>query len=164
MSTPATPGEPELRAADLHGLLEQVRATVRAMTPAQWSATVPGDGRTAAAVARHIVLHLSLATFAAGVAKGEAGPQAAFTKEMLDGYNAAEAARHASIPAAKVIEALASEGPATVAALRAIPAEGFDRSTAMTVAGGAQVTVREIVEGILLGDIRAHLESLRGLA
>jgi len=160
----STPNEPELRAADLHDLLEDVSATVRAMTPAQWSATVPGDGRTAAALARHVVLHLSLATFAAGVAKGEAGRQAAFTKEMLDGYNAAEAARHANIPAAQVLEALASDGPAAVTAVRGIAADAFNRSTAMTIAGGGQVSVREIVEGILLGDIRGHLESLRGLA
>ena len=160
---PPTASEPELRAADLHALLGEATATVRAMTPARWSATVPGDGRTTAAVASHIVLHLSLATFAVGVAKGEAGPQASFTKEMLDGYNAAEAARNASIPPATVLEALATQGPVAVAALRGIPAEAFDRSVAMTITGGAQVSVRVIVEGILLGDIRGHLDSLRGL-
>ncbi|MBI5949163.1 MAG: maleylpyruvate isomerase N-terminal domain-containing protein [Chloroflexi bacterium] len=158
---PPPANEPELRAADLQALLEDVTATVRAMTPAQWGATVPGDGRTAAAVANHIVLHLSLATFAAGAAKGEAGPQASFTKEMLDGYNAAEAARNASIPAAKVLEALATQGPAAVAALRAIPAEAFDHTVTMTITGGTPVSVRAIVEGILLTDIRLHLDSLR---
>ncbi|MBI5948314.1 MAG: hypothetical protein HY875_09260 [Chloroflexi bacterium] len=45
--------------------------------------------------------------------------------------------------------------------LRAIPAEAFDRTVTMTITGGAPVSVRAIVEGILLGDIRGHLDSLR---
>ncbi len=158
---PVTLSESEEMASKLNTLLVNVRWAIESCPANRWTTPTPNDGRQVNQVANHIVGHLFLADFAAATARGERAPAADFTGEMLEGFNAQAAKESTAITQAEVLAALKRDGPKAVETVKALTAEGLDRTQPMRFAGGAELSARQIVQGPLLADIAGHLESMR---
>lgn len=148
-------------ASRLNGLLCDLRYLVEGMDAAAWSRKCPASGWTAAATAAHAVSHAALAHFAAAVTRGERAPQADFTLDSLNAFNAENATRNASVTREQVLAALLKEGPVAVEMLKGIDPAALGRSQPMAFAGGAEIPAAAILEGPLLGDLASHIADLR---
>jgi uncharacterized protein YndB with AHSA1/START domain len=154
---PLTTGEQ--LASRLNSLLIEAVDAIEDAPAARWSEPVPGDGRSAAAVADHISGHLVLANFAQEVANGAEPPP--FTAEQLDAANAARAAEAAAIPPEEVVAAIRRDGPVAVTKVRELTDEQLAIAKPLSAAGGAIVSVEDLIQGALLGDIATHLAGFR---
>lgn len=155
---PLPPGD-EL-GARLNTLLIELRDAVEQTPAARWGVIAAPEQRTVAALAHHMVDHLALADLAAGIAAGQRPPQADFTLDTLDAMNARTAQEEAATPRAEMLQFIAASGPRAVTIVRGLDEAALARSERMAVAGGAPMTVRQILEGPLLGALRGHLDSL----
>jgi uncharacterized protein YndB with AHSA1/START domain len=151
----------EALASRLNTSLVELRWFLERCPADRWNATVVGDGRPVAVVAHHVVSHLGLVGFAQAVAAGQRAPQADFTGEALEQYNAQHAQQMAKVTRDAVLSELKAEGPKAVEALKGLSPADFARTQSMAFAGGAELSARQIVEGPLLGDIAAHLASMQ---
>lgn len=158
-AAPLSPAEEY--ASRLNGLLVQLLEALRRCPASAWERATAGDGRTVAAVANHAIDHLGLVSFARAVGDGVRAPQADFTQEGLDAFNAERASQVAGTSIEATIERLRAGGPGAVAALRAFTPADFAKTQSMAFAGGAHLSAGMLVEGPLLADIAAHLAAVR---
>jgi uncharacterized protein YndB with AHSA1/START domain len=147
-------------ASRLNTLLGQLRETIEGCSDRGWKATTR-EGWPVAVTAHHAISHIGLAGFARAISAGESSPLADFTIEALNQGNANHAAEFANVTREQVLAELLAEGPAAVDVVRAINEAGLAMTAPMAFAGGAQLSARQIVEGPLLGDLRAHIESIQ---
>jgi uncharacterized protein YndB with AHSA1/START domain len=152
--------EPEELASRLNALLIRAVDLIECRSAAAWGVTVPGDGRSVAAVADHIGQHLGLVEFAAAVTRGERAPHADLGPADIDTFNAARALEASRLTAADVVGAIREMGPAAVTAIRSFDPGALERSESMRFAGGAHVDVRSLLLGPLLADIEGHVAAL----
>ena len=150
-------------ASRLNTLLIQLRDAIEECSDRQWKA-ITSERWSVGVTAHHAVSHIGLAHAARAVGAGEPSPLAGFTADMITRANARHAVEFASVSRAETIAQVQDEGPAAVDALRGMTDAELAKTAAMGFAGGAQVSARQVIEGPLLSDIAAHLESIRAAA
>jgi uncharacterized protein YndB with AHSA1/START domain len=153
------PRQAELAAAELRDLLRELRSLVERCPDERWTSRSTTEGWPASAVAGHALDHLALVDFAVSVSDGNPGPQASFTPEMLEEFNARNAEANAGKSRADVLAEVDSRGPLAVEALRAVSDDGIAQTVAMATLGGARVSALQVVQGPLLSDLRGHIQS-----
>ena len=156
------PRRAEIKAADLRDKLQELEDLVESCSDEAWLSTNTAEGWPVCVLAHHITVHLGLLDVAKAIAAGERPPQADSTPEMLDFKNAERATVYASVSRDQVLHAIREYGPPAVQTLREMPDEDLDKSISMAIAGGATITVEQILDGPMLANMREHLDSLRG--
>lgn len=151
-------------ASRLNTLLVQLRWAIEGCSDDHWKAVCAGTGWPVSATAAHAVSHPGLAHFAKAVAAGEPAPQADITLERLAELNATAAESNAALSREQVLGMLKTEGPAAVEVVKAMTDADLAKAAPMAFAGGAAVSVAQILEGPLLGDLAAHLADIRAAA
>ncbi|MDP9358977.1 MAG: DinB family protein [Chloroflexota bacterium] len=118
---------------------------------------------TAAALAAHVgEAHPIIADWVRAAAAGE--PLPAITMADIDRINAERAAANAQCSKETVLAQLRANGAAAAARLRTLRDEDLERTTPFALFGGAEVSVRALIERVLIGNIEANLPSLREAA
>lgn len=153
--------ESEEFASRLNSQLVILRDTLEACPPGAASEVCAGTGWPARVTANHVIAHLGLVSFAIATAKGERAPQADFTADALNGYNAAFVAQHANATLADALAALKKEGPPAVEALKAMDPATLGNALPMVFAGGAALSARQLIQGPLLANLEEHIAEIR---
>ena len=159
-SAPVTLTAGEELASRLNTLLVQLRETIEGCSDRGWKATTR-EGWPVGVTAHHAASHTGLAHFARAIASGERSPLADFTADAINQGNAGHATEFANVTRKQTLEQLLADGQAAVDAVRGMTDADLAKTAAMAFAGGAQLSARQVIEGPLLGDVQAHLESIR---
>ena len=151
------------RANQLPAKFEQANAdaiaTVERLSDADWQ-KITGEGWTVAACAHHVAaVHEGIAGFIKQFADGSAPPRPA-GMEAVDESNVEHAREYADCSRAAVLAGLRSEGAAAAAIVRGFSDEQLDRS-AVAVQDNPAVTTRQLIEMVLIGHVREHVESIK---
>lgn len=134
-------------------------ALVESCDDEQWRAGCAAECWSAAVVAHHIAsVHDEFMPLARAFAAGQTfSPGSAM--DQVDRINAEHARAFADVGRAETADALRTNGAALAALLRTIADDALDR-TAGTY-GGREMTVAQVLEWIVIGHAREHLNSLR---
>lgn len=141
-------------------------ATVERCSPEDWRALCPDEGRPVGVLAHHVASSCAgTARLAQAAAAGRAGsvPVAA-SATALDERNAQHAARYAECSKEEVLGMLRANGAEAEGIVRAILDEHLGRTTPVGFLGDLPLSVRQIIEIILIGHPRSHLVSMRAVA
>lgn len=135
----------------------EIISTVEKCSDAQWRAKCAGETWSAGVVAHHVAeAHAQIARIIQTVTADQPLPQ--MTMEMLDQRNAQHAQQHANCTKEETLELLRKNGDSAVAAVRRLTDEQLLRSGTL-LAG--PMTAEQVVERILIGHVKGHLDSIR---
>jgi len=148
-------------AVQLNALLCGLRELLDTIPVDAWGRRAPASGWPVAAAATHAISHLNLCPFIAATAAGERSPIADLEEAAIDRANAAAVTANAAVSRETLLARLRSEGPPAVGVIKGLPDESLGRSQPMAFAGGASLTVRDLITGALLDDIGAHVADIR---
>jgi len=148
-------------ASRLNAALCEFRYLLESLDDRVWSWVCPGSGWTVGATAAHAVSHTGLVGVVAEIAANRPSPIAGMTREMLDSGNAQAAAAKSGITRAEVLAELLRDGPPAVEMLKSIDPASLSNAQPLGVAGGAEVSAADLIEGPILGDLAAHLADIR---
>jgi hypothetical protein len=129
----------------------------------EWRARSRDEGWPVGFVAWHIGDACNAVMgFVNAVANGQALPN--LTAQMLDDMNARNLAQHAGAGKAEALEQLRRNETAITEAIRALSDEQLDRTAAMPMMGGKQMSAQQLIEGGLIFHARGHVESMKSAA
>lgn len=135
-------------------------------SPADWRALCPDEGRPVGVLAHHVAgSYASTARWAQAAAAGQAGSvPVAPSAAALDERNARHAAQYAECSKDEVLAMLRANGAEAEGIVRTIPDEHLGRTTTVGFLGNLPMSVRQLIEYILIGHPRSHLVSMRAVA
>lgn len=134
---------------------------VESCSDAKWRAVCNAEGWTVAQTAQHVSGQFPLEMeFIAAPAEGK--PMPAYTLDDINAKNDGRAAKNTAVSKADVLAELRAGGASTAAYIRALSDEQLDRTGALGLAGGAEVSTQQLIEGgVLIAHVTGHLESIR---
>lgn len=138
---------------------EAFAAEVERLSPAQWRAFCPEEGRTAAALARHVAwgYEVEMEAFRA-MAKGR--PVPTWTEEALDRANAEAGRTHAACVQAETVALLRHNAAAAAAIVRGLTDTQLARG-GVYIEGFPSETVDVWIAEVLIGHPGMHLPAIR---
>jgi uncharacterized damage-inducible protein DinB len=132
-------------------------ATIEACPDEKWKAVTPNDGRTVNVVAHHIAMgDVPISGFVGSIANGQGLPNV--TPEMIDQSNAEHAKQQANISKEQVIADLRANCASAAALVRGLSDEQLDRTGS---AFGRDWTTQQVIEMVLIGHTKGHLDTIR---
>jgi uncharacterized damage-inducible protein DinB len=138
----------------------QVIAAIEACDDEQLRARCPGERCTVAALACHVAdIHALGADWVRTLLAGR--PLQPLTMDMVDQLNAEQFARNADRTKTEVLERLRRNGDEAVTLLRGLGDADLDRTTPFALFGGPTVSVRQLIDLVLIADPEGHLASIR---
>jgi len=142
------------------------RAVVEAverLDEAQLGTSCEAEQCTAVALGCHVAeAHAVIAEWVRAAAAGEALPE--ITMADVDRSNAERAAANAGCSKAEALERLRANGAAAAAVVRGLRDEDLERTAPFALFGGSEISVRTLIERVLIGDPEQHLPSLQAAA
>jgi hypothetical protein len=152
----------ETLAAQLEAENAAMIAFAESCPEAVWTTPCVDDGRTIAAVVRHVggayIAHLRLVQAAAA---GEAIPAMFGDWEMIHQGNAVSARKYANADRGETIASLQRNGAHLAAAIRDLSDAQLDRTAVVPIFSDAPRTTAQIIEMPVIDHPRGHLISLR---
>ena len=134
-------------------------SAVEGCSDAEWRAITAGERWSVGVVARHVAEgHKAIAGLIQLAATGQ--PLPGLTMEMLDQMNAEHARQHANCTKAETLELLRQNAALAGGLVRGLGDDQLDR-TASPLGGMPATSVHQMIERILIGHIKEHLESIR---
>jgi hypothetical protein len=134
--------------------------TVESLDEAQFGTRCEAEQCTVAALACHVAeAHAAIAEWVRAAAAGEALPE--ITMADIDRINAERATANAGCSKAEALQRLRTHGTAAVALVRGVRDEDLERTAPFALFGGTEVSVRTLIERVLIGDPEEHLPSLQ---
>ena len=153
-------------ASRLNTLLIDAVDVIERIPAERWQETLTADRRQANVIADHIASHLRLVELAAepvALGTAESSPIISITLADIDANNRVHAGQASEVTKDDVIGAIRERGPAAVTRIRAFTGEQLARTARPAFAAGNAVSAADILDGLLLSDIAAHLNDLRPL-
>ena len=153
------------RAEDLANKFEQAvndfAQTIEQIPDDKWSAQGGPEGWTIASVAQHVSGQFPLEMeYITAAAEGKEMP--AYSWDDINGRNEARAEKNSAASKADVLRELREGAASTAAYVRGLSDEQLERTGALALAGGANVTAQQLIEGgVLIDHVRGHMQSLR---
>ena len=142
-----------------HGARE-LTAFASGLTPAEWQARVPGDGRKVGVLVHHVAtmypLEIQLAQRLAG---GE--PVSGVTWNAVHELNAAHAKEYEGVTKAAALELLERNSAAAAAAIRDLSDTQLDRAAPVSLNADAPLTCQFFLEDHAVRHSYHHLDRLR---
>ena len=126
----------------------------------KWNA-ISEEGWTVAATAQHVAgqfpLEMEYITAAA-----EGRPLPSYSWDDINGKNDTRAAANTNASKADVLKTLRDGSASTAAYIRSLDDEQLDRTGKLALAGGAEVTALQLIQGgVLIEHVTAHLKSIQ---
>jgi hypothetical protein len=138
----------------------QVINTIASCPEEHLRARCPAERCTAAALACHVAdVHALGADWVRTMLAGR--PLPPLTMDMVDQGNADQFARDADRTKAEALARLRRNGEETAALLRTLDDVDLDRITPFALFGGPTISVRQVIEWVLIADPEGHLPSIR---
>ena len=154
------------RARELADRFQQVSeafaAEVERLSPSQWGAFCPDEGRTVAALAHHVAWAYG-AEIEAFRAMAEDRPVPSWTEESLDRANSEAGQTYAACDQAETVGLLRRNAAAAAAVVRGLTDEQRAR-TGVYVEGEPAERVETWIEDVLIGHPGMHLPAIREAA
>ena len=136
---------------------------VEALDDAALRSQCEAEQCTAAALAAHVgESHPFIADWIRGAVAGE--PLPPITMADIDRLNAERFVANAACSKETALAQLQTNGATAAATLRTLRDEDLERTVPFTLFGGSEVSVRTLIERILIGNVETHLPSLRAAA
>jgi uncharacterized damage-inducible protein DinB len=141
--------------------VDDLLAAVEAASDAQWKATCGDEQWTVAATAHHVGAQLPLEhEYLSAAADGKTMP--AYTWDDINARNAKHAQEFASCSKAEAQKIIRENTAWIIDFVKGLSDEQLDRSSALPLAGGAQVTTEQLLMGgVLIEHATAHTASIR---
>lgn len=134
-------------------------ATVEGCSDAQWRVRCEEGGRTVGVVAFHVgATNEAFAGMLGALAAGQ-GYTPNVSMEEIHRQNAEQAREHAAVGKAAVAADLRRHGAAIVATMRGLGDD--DLAKVAGTFGGNQLTIGQVIEYVVVGHTREHLDSIR---
>ena len=147
-------------ADDLQRINQEVMGFVRACSDAEWQRPTRAEGRTVGVTAHHIAIAYPLEVQGIQViADGENVP---VTMDEVDAFNARHRVQHAACTREDVLSLLETNGAIAAEAVRYLSDEQLSRAGVLRYLSEQPLTVEQIIEMLLIGHVRWHLEDMRG--
>ena len=153
------------RAEDLASNFEQAVAdfaqTIEQIPDDKWGAKGGPEGWTIAGVAQHVSGQFPLEMeYITAAAEGKQMP--AYSWDDINGMNEARADKNSAASKADVLRELRDGAASTAAYVRGLSDEQLERAGSLALAGGANVTAQQLIEGgVLIDHVRGHMKSLQ---
>lgn len=152
------------RSARLAGRLEAnavaLREFAEGLTPEQWRAVVPGDGRTVGVTVHHVASMYPLEIqLAQAIAAGT--PMTGVTWAAVHDINAAHAKENRDVTREKAIAALKENSAAAARAIRALSDNDLDRAVTLSLYGDAELTCQFFLEDHAVRHSQHHLARMK---
>jgi uncharacterized protein YndB with AHSA1/START domain len=165
---PAPDASPALTAGEelasrLNTALVGARELIEMYPTSRWGVIPAGEQRTVAAVAQHIVGHLTVVHMATAMAAGERPAMFDSPEDPTVPHNVTQGEQYRAISPDEVLAQLRTEGPAAVEAVKRLDDAGLERSQPVAFLG-ADITARALIERFVLGDIANHIADMRAAA
>jgi hypothetical protein len=151
----------EALAKDFEQAVTDLAAEIEKLPDDRWSGAKGPEGWNLAATAQHVSGQFPLEMeYITAAAEGREAP--AYSWDDINAKNDGRAAKNTSVSKEDVLREL-REGAASAAEyLRSLGDEQLDRKMALPLAGGAEVSTQQLVEGgVLIDHVRSHLKSIR---
>lgn len=146
-------------AAQFEAINDAVIAAITGCTDEQWRQPCASEGWSVGVVAHHIaVVHRAFTGLTETLAAGEMLPPRS-SMEVAHRSNARHACDYAAVDKPETLDALRTNGATVAQRLRSLGDEQLDRTAG--VFGGRELSVAQVVEGIVIGHAEVHLASIR---
>lgn len=135
-------------------------AAIEKCPDGHWKA-VPVGSWTVAATAQHVAGQFPLeAEYIVAAAEGRELP--AYSMDDINGMNDRRAAKELGTSKADALKTLRDGGSSMAAYIRGLDDSQLDRKAKLPLAGGAEVTTQQLIEGgVLIDHVKSHLPTLR---
>jgi len=126
----------------------------------KWGATT-GEGWTVAAAAQHVSGQFPLEMeYITAAAEGRESP--VYSWDDINGKNDGRAAKNTAVSKAEVLKELRDGAASTAAYIRGLSDAQLDSTIALPLAGGADVSAQQLIEGgVLIDHVNGHLAGIR---
>jgi hypothetical protein len=152
----------ETLASQFEQVLAELRKAIEGYPDGQWHNGSGEEGWTIAATAHHVGFQWPLEKEYL-VAAAEGSPAPSYSWDDINARNAKHADEYEACSKAEVIALLRDEGAKMAAYVRGLSDEQLDRTMALPLANGAEVSTQQLIEGgVLIDHARAHTKSLLG--
>ena len=137
-------------------------STIERIPDDKWSGKGGPEGWTIAGVAQHVSgqfpLEMEYIT-----ASAEGRPLPSYTWDDINAKNDGRAEKNSAASKADVLRELRDGAASTAAYLRGLSDEQLDRTGQLALAGGANVSTQQMIEGgVLIDHVVGHTKSLEG--
>lgn len=141
--------------------LAELMDTVERCSEAQWRALCGEEQWTVAATAHHVGAQWPLEReYIVGAAERGKAPD--YTWDDINQRNARHAQEFSAATKTDVLSLLREGGASMAAYVRGLSDEQLDRTVALPLADGAQVSTQQMIEGgVLIAHATEHLQSIR---
>jgi hypothetical protein len=140
-----------------------VVAALERLGDSQLGSRCQAEQCTAVALGCHVAeAHTVITEWIRALAAGEPLPE--ITMANVDRINAERAAANAGCSKAEALERLRTNGAAAAAGVRGLRDKDLERTAPFALFSGTEVSVRTLIERVLIGDPEQHLPSLQAAA
>jgi hypothetical protein len=135
--------------------------TIEQIPDDKWSAKGGPEGWTIAGVAQHVSGQFPLEMeYITAAAEGKQMP--GYSWDDINTRNDSRAEMNSAASKQDVLRELREGAASTAAYVRALSDEQLDRKGALALAGGAEVTAEQLIQGgVLIDHVRGHMQSLQ---
>lgn len=153
------------RAATLAEQFEMATAelvqAVEAYLDGEWHKVHGDEGWTVAATAHHVGSQFPLEKEYI-TAAAEGGDRPGYSWDDINGRNARHAEDFKTCSKSDVVTLLRNSGAEMAAYVRGLSDEQLDRKAPLALAGGAEVSAQQLIEGgVLIDHVKSHTQSIR---
>jgi hypothetical protein len=152
------------RAEELANTFEQAVSdfaqTIEQIPDDKWKSKGGPEGWTIAGVAQHVSGQFPLEMeFITAAAEGKEMP--GYSWDDINSRNESRAEMNSNASKQDVLRELREGAASTAAYVRGLSDEQLDRKGALALAGGAEVTAEQLIQGgVLIDHVRGHMQSL----
>jgi len=133
---------------------------VKAIPEEKWGAMGGNEGYTVAATAQHVSGQFPLEMEYISAA-AEGNPMPAYSWDDINGKNDGRAEKNSAASKDQVLGELREGGASVAAYIRGLSDEQLDSKGALALAGGAEVSAEQLIQGgVLIDHVRGHMKSL----
>ncbi len=136
----------------------EMMKTIEGMSDAQWRASCAGEGWPVGVTAHHAAT--STAGISGLVQAIAAGQSPNLDISVVDTGNAAHATEFANVAKQETLDLARKNGEAAAAMLRGL-SDGQLDSKGVGITQAGEMSAQQVVEGILIGHISGHSESMK---
>jgi hypothetical protein len=150
----------EALASEFEKAVAELAKTVEGCSDEKWGKICSDEGWTVGQTAQHVSGQFPLEMeFITAAADGK--PLPSYTWDDINDKNGSRADRNKGATKAQVLKELKEGGASTAAYLRGLSDEQLDRTGALGLAGGAEVSTEQLVKGgVLIEHVTGHLQSI----
>ena len=147
-------------ATQFEQVVAEFAAAIEKCPDGRWT-SVPTGSWTVAATAQHVAGQFPLETeYITAAAEGLEMP--AYSIDDINGMNDRRAAKELGSSKADVLKTLRDGSSSMAAYIRGLDDSQLDRKAKLPLAGGAEVTTQQLIEGgVLIDHVKSHLPTLR---